>query len=56
MTGSGGILVTHAPLYRGMEAPVVILVTRDPGTDGRAGSNLLRAVAQLVVIADKKMV
>ena len=51
LTGPGGVLVTHAMLYRGMEAPTVILITQDMDEDGMR-SNLMRAVAQLVVIAD----
>jgi hypothetical protein len=51
LTGPGGVLVTHASLYRGMEAPTVILITRDMDEDGLR-SHLMRAVAQLVVICD----
>ena len=51
LTGPGGVLVTHAMLYRGMEAPTVILITQRMNEDGMR-SHLTRAVAQLVVIAD----
>ena len=51
LTGPGGVLVTHAMLYRGMEAPTVILITRKMNEDGMR-SHLTRAVAQLVVITN----
>ena len=55
LTGAGGVLVTHASLYRGMEAPTVILITEDMDEDGMR-SHLMRAVAQLVVICDSRSV
>ena len=55
LTGPGGVLVTHAMLYMGMEAPTVILITQDMSDDGMR-SHLMRAVAQLVVICDSGQV
>ena len=52
LTGTGGVLVTHGGTYNGLEAPVVILVDRDLGFSDGVRSHMLRAVGQLVVIAD----
>ena len=54
LTGPGGVLVTHASLYRGMEAPTVIFITESMDEDGMRG-HLMRAVAQLVVICNSRM-
>ena len=49
---TGGLLVTHDKLFRGMEAPSVIYVTGTLGFDPGARGGLMRAVAALVVISD----
>merc|ERR1712203_471089 len=55
MEGSGGILVTHNRLFAGMEAPTVVLITKTLGTNETAvRSGMLRAVAKLVVISDRR--
>ena len=55
MEGPGGILVTHNRLFAGMEAPTVVLITKTLGTNETAvRSGMLRAVAKLVVISDKR--
>ena len=48
----GGVLVTHGELFSGMECPTVVLVIQDMGQSILARSNMLRAVARLVIIAD----
>ena len=54
LEGKGGILVTHNRLFAGMEAPIVILITKTVGTNETAvRSGMLRAVAKLIVITDK---
>jgi hypothetical protein len=55
LTGRGGVLVTHGETYNGLEAPLVILVDRELGYGGER-SHMLRAVGQLVVIADSGLV
>ena len=52
LTGRGGLLVTHGGAYNGLEAPVVILVVKDLGYGGGVRSDMLRAVGQLIVIAN----
>ena len=47
----GGLLVTHERLYRGMEAPSILYITRSPGNDIGVRSALMRAVASLVMIS-----
>ena len=55
MEGPGGILVTHNRLFAGMEAPTVVLITKTLGTNETAvRSGMLRAVAKLVVISDRR--
>jgi len=55
MEGPGGILVTHNRLFAGMEAPIVVLITKTLGTNETAvRSGMLRAVAKLVVISDRR--
>ena len=55
MEAPGGILVTHNRLFAGMEAPMVVLITKTLGTNETAvRSGMLRAVAKLVVITDEK--
>ena len=56
LKGRGGLLVTHGRTYNGLEAPVVILVARCLGVSAGARSHMLRAVGQLVVIADSGLV
>ena len=56
LTGRGGFLVTHGETYNGLEAPVVILVDSDLGGSDGSRSHMLRAVGQLVVIADSGLV
>ena len=52
LEGPGGILVTHNRLFAGMEAPIVIFITRTLGSEETAiRSGFLRAVAKLVVIS-----
>jgi len=52
LEGEGGILVTHNRLFAGMEAPMVILITKTLGTNETAvRSGMLRAVAKLIVIS-----
>ena len=55
LTGRGGLLVTHGETYKGLEAPVVIFITRSLGYSGWR-SHMLRAVAQLVLIGESDMV
>ena len=48
-------MVTHNRLFAGMEAPMVVLITKTLGTNETAvRSGMLRAVAKLVVITDEK--
>ena len=51
---TGGTLVTHERLFRGMEAASVLYVTRDPGYGGGVRSALMRAVACLVLVTDSR--
>ena len=48
---SGGLLVTHERLFRGMEAPSILYITNHPGTSSGVRSSMMRAVATLVMIA-----
>ena len=56
LTGRGGLLVTHGETYNGLEAPVVILVDGYLGYSDGFRSHMLRAVGQLVVIANSDVV
>ena len=48
-------MVTHNRLFAGMEAPTVVLITKTLGTNETAvRSGMLRAVAKLVVISDRR--
>ena len=51
---TGGTLVTHASMFRGMEAASVLYVTRVPGYGG-VRSGLMRAVASLVLVSDSML-
>ena len=53
---TGGTLVTHERLFRGMEAASVLYVTRNPGLVGGVRSALMRAVASLVLVSDSRLV
>ena len=52
----GGILVTHTPLFSGMEASTVILITQGLGSYDvvQVRSELTRAVSRLVVVSDSE--
>merc|ERR1712228_226375 len=51
----GGLLVTSNQLFAGMEAPVVIFITKSLGPrEPAVRSGMLRAVSKLVVITDKR--
>ena len=52
--GGGGMLVTHSRLFNGLESPVVIVVTQEPGNDQGSRSGMLRATAGLAVICDSR--
>ena len=49
----GGVLVTHTRLFVGMECPQVIWVTHYMGGHTLARSNIMRAVARLVVVTKR---
>ena len=51
---TGGLLVTHEMLFRGMEAPSVVYITRSPAYVAGARSGLMRAVASLALITDTR--
>ena len=51
---TGGTLVTHERLFRGMEAASVLYVTDSPGLGGGVRSALMRAVASLVLVTDSR--
>ena len=51
---TGGTLVTHARMFRGMEAASVLYVTGSPGYGGGVRSSLMRAVASLVLITSNR--
>ena len=48
---TGGLLVTHERLFRGMEAPTILYITSHPGSSSGVRSSMMRAVASLVIIA-----
>ena len=52
----GGVLVTHTHLFVGMECPQVIWVTNSMGRYTLAKSNIMRAVARLVVVTNSNKV
>ena len=56
LCGSGGILITHSTLFNGMESPVVVVITQEPGGGTGGRSSFLRAVAALIVITDSNRV
>ena len=47
---TGGLLVTHERLFRGMEAHSVLYLTGTTGAEGGARSALMRATAALVMV------
>ena len=55
LTGSGGVLVTHNLLFCGMEADVVIMISKNLNEEPNLRSGLLRAVAGLVFISGSGM-
>jgi GTPase SAR1 family protein len=51
-----GVLVTHGELFKGMECPSVIWVTRNMGASRKGRSSMMSAVARLVVLTDSNHV
>jgi len=51
---TGGLLVTHKRMFRGMEAASVVFVSCCLGFDGGLRSALMRAVGCLVIVADSR--
>ena len=49
---TGGTLVTHEKMFRGMEAPSVLFVTWCPGSGVGSRSAIMRAVASLCIITN----
>ena len=56
LCGSGGILITHSTLFNGMESPVVVLISQEPGGGTGGRSSFLRAVATLILVTDANRV
>ena len=52
---TGGTLVTHASMFRGMEAASVLYVTYNPGFVSGVRSAIMRAVASLVMVTDSRV-
>ena len=52
----GGVLIIDSTLFNGMECPVVVVITQEPGGGTGGRSSFLRTFATLIVVTDSNRV